>query len=325
MQDDQDTPPPVPPPLPLGMAPPPLPPRRGPARVAPLEYSRPNSGTAPETNTFYHQAAKAAWVAPLIALLLGCFTSQIREANASMGVAIGFVNVALIIGGFALAIVAFCGIKRYGPSGILAPAIVGLCINLFVLGSLGYFLYFARSRAVAKVAAARALAARPWVPFTSPQSSLRQRGWLGAVIDKSNVVITAVAMDDAHADTRALRGGLKTDASVIILSIDNRKGQSLAVLDTRNAQLVFSDGRNVSALDPTTVLHPPDLITLSPPFQVPAGGLTEGKMIFIPPDLDLSKLELIRMTLSGAPVDVPGRIYSAAEKTRLIQSGNQQP
>src|SRR3954470_1050706 len=179
MQDDQDTPPPVPPPLPLGMAPPPLPPRRAPARVAPLEYSRPNSGTAPATNTFYHQAAKAAWVAPLIALLLGCFTSQIRESNASMGVAISFVNIALIIGGFALAIVAFCGIKRYGPSGILAPAIVGLCINLFVLGSLGYFFYFARSRAVARVAAARALAARPWVPFTSPQSSLRQRGWVG--------------------------------------------------------------------------------------------------------------------------------------------------
>jgi hypothetical protein len=325
MQDDQDMPPPVPPPLPLGMAPPPLPPRRAPARVAPLEYSRPNSGIGPATNTFYHQAAKAAWVAPLIALLLGCLTSQIREANASMGVAIGFVNVALIVGGFALAIVAFCGIKRYGPSGILAPAIVGLCINLFVLGSLGYFLYFARSKAVAKVAAARALAARPVTPFSSPQSSLRQSGWLGAIVEKSGLVITVVAMDNSHGDTRALRGSFKTDASVIIMSIDNRKSQTPVVLDTRNAQLVFSDGNKVTALDPSVVLQPPDLMGLSPPFQVPAGALLEGKMLFIPPDLDLSKLQFIRMTLSGTQVEIPGRIFTAAEKNRLIQASQQQP
>jgi hypothetical protein len=265
-------------------------------------------------------------VAPLIALLLGCLTSQIRESNASMALTIGVVNILLIVGGFALAIVAFCGIKRYGPVGLLAPAIVGLCINLLFLGTMGYFIYFARSRAVAKVAAARALAARPWVPFTSPQSSLRQRGWVGVGgADGGNARITMFSMDDSHADARALRSGFKSDASVIILGIDNRNGQSQAVLDTRNAQLVFSDGRRVSALDPTVVLQPPDLVSLSPPFRVPPGGLVEGKMLFIPPDLDLSKLELIRMTLSGAPIDLPGRIYSAAEKTRLIQSGNQQP
>lgn len=325
MQDDQDMPPSVPPPLPLGMAPPPLPPRRAPARFAPLEYSRPNSGTSPATTTFYHQAAKAAWVAPLVAILLGCLTSQIREADRSMAVAIGFVNIALIIGGFALAIVAFCGIKRYGPAGLLAPAIVGLCINLLFIVSMGYFLYFARSKAVARVAAARALAARPVTPFSSPQSSLRQSGWLGAVVEKSGLVITVVAMDNSHGDARALRGSFKSDASVFIMSIDNRKSQTPVVLDTRNAQLVFSDGNKVTALDPAVVLQPPDLFTLSPPFRVPAGGLTEGKMLFIPPDLDLSKLELIRMTLSDRQVEIPGRTFTAAEKTRLIEASKQQP
>ena len=83
MQDDQETPPPLPP---LGMAPPPPPPMARPAmRVRPLEYGRPGGGGEEgATNTIYHQAAKAAWVAPLVALLLGCLSSTIREGNPTM-------------------------------------------------------------------------------------------------------------------------------------------------------------------------------------------------------------------------------------------------
>jgi hypothetical protein len=326
MQDDQDIPPPLPPPLPpLGMAPPPLPPSRpAPALVAPLEYSRPIPGYG-ATNTIFHQAAKAAWVAPLIAMLLGCLTSQVHQSAPPMRMILGVVYLLLILGGFALAIVAFCGIKRYGPVGILAPAIAGLIINLLFIGFIGYFVYFAQTKAVAKVAAARALAARPVTPFSSPQSSLRQNGWMGAVVDNGTLVITVVAMDNSHGDTKALRSSFKSDASVIILSIDNRKSQSPATLDTRNAQLVFSDGRKLSALDPSVILQPADLMSMSPPFQVPAGALLEGKMLFIPADLDLSKLQLIRMTLSGSQVEIPGRIFTAAEKNRLIAASQQQP
>ena len=317
MQDDQDMPPPLPP-QPLGITPPPLPGRRAPARVAPLEYSRPRASDQPG-NTFYHQAAKAAWVAPLVALLLGCLT---RNTDHSVSVAIGFVNIALIVGGFALAIVAFCGIKRYGPGGLLAPAIAGLCINLLFIVSMGYFLYFTRSKAVARVAAARALATRAWIPFSSPQSSLRQTGWLGVVVNK-DVLVSLVSMQDGHADTRAMRSGLKNDASIIIVAIDNRKGETTASLDTRNAQLVFSDGRKVAALDPLTIAYPADLPSLTPPFQVAPGGIVEGKMLFIPPDLDLTKLESVTLTLSGQQIEVPGHIYTAAEKTRLYQMGQQ--
>jgi hypothetical protein len=288
-------------------------------RVRPLEYGRP-AGREAATNTLYHQAAKAAWVAPLIAIMLGCLTSTIREANPTIAIVIGVTNGLIILAGFVMAIVAFLGVKRYGPAGIIAPAIVGLLINLVFIGGFASFFFYTRSRMVARTSAYRAAAARVVTPFSSPQSSLRQTGWLGAATFRpADVTITLVWMQDSHADTRAERSTLKNDASIIVVAINNREGVAPAVLDTRNAQLVFADGRNVRALDAAAVLHPADAASTSPPFIVAPGGLVEGKVIFIPPDLDLTKLELIRVTLSGTKVEIPGRIYTAEEKTRMIE------
>ena len=298
-------------------------------RVRPLEYGRPGGGGGEgATNTIYHQAAKAAWVAPLVALLLGCLGSTTREANPTMGIVIGVTNVLLILTGFVLAIVAFFGVKRYGTAGIIAPAIVGLIINMIVIAAIGMFFFSVRRAVATRTTAARALAARPMTPFSSPQSALRQTGWFGASIEPGGVTITLASMQDGHADTRALRAALRSDASLIIIAIDNRKSATPAILETRNAQLVFSDGRNVTALDPAAVAQPVDVASLAPPFRVEAGGLVEGKILFIPPDLDLTKLQLIRLTLSGTQIEVPGRIITASEKTRLVEAGQakqQQP
>jgi hypothetical protein len=328
MQDDQNTPPPPLPPL--GMTPPPPPMARPPIRVSPLEYGRPDGAGKGATNTLYHQAAKAAWVAPVVALALGCVSSTMRGANSNhtMAIVIGAVNGLLIIAGFVMAIVAFFGVKRYGAAGIVAPAIVGLIINLIFIGAAGALFFYGQRAVTARTTAARAVAARPMIPFSSPQSSLRQTGWFGAALQPGNVTITLVSMKDGHADTSALRSALKNDASLMIIAIDNRNGATPAILDTRNAQLVFADGRNVTSLDPATVAQPAEVAGLSPPFRVEPGGLVEGKILFIPPDLDLAKLQLIRLTLSGAQIEVPGRIFTADEKTRLVQGGQakqQQP
>jgi hypothetical protein len=234
---------------------------------------------------------------------------------------IGIVNLILIVGGFALGIVALCGVKRYGAAGIVAPAIVGLAINLLFIAGIGMYLVSARRLIPAPpTAAARALAARNITPFSSPQSALRQTGWLG-VSRTNGTVLSLIAMDDAHADTRAERAALAKDASIIVIVIDNRGGKTPAVLDTRNAQLVFSDGRVVAALDTAAVAPPGEAASMAPPFRVEAGGLFEGKILFIPPDLDLTKLKSIRATLSGSRIQIDGRIFTAAEKTQAIQVG----
>src|SRR5260221_7709900 len=179
MRSAQNTPHRPPPPSPpLGMTPPPL--SRPPIRVSPLEYGRP-AARETATNTLYHQAAKAAWVAPLIAILLGCVTSTVRDTNPTMAIVIGATNGLLILAGFVMAIVAFFGVKRYGPAGIIAPAIVGLLINLVFIGGVGSLFLYARRGLAARTTAARAAAARVFPPFNSPHSAPGQTGWLGAV------------------------------------------------------------------------------------------------------------------------------------------------
>ena len=130
--------------------PPPLSPRgnptgRGP--VHPLGYGRKRAGAAEATDrpSFFHQAAKASWVAPLVALLLGFCTLDFRRQpeNREAALVIGVVNVLLIVAGAGLAVAALFGVGKHGTAGILGPAIVGLVINGFLVFSL--FMLFNRS------------------------------------------------------------------------------------------------------------------------------------------------------------------------------------
>src|SRR5206468_2321039 len=98
------------------------------AGVQPLPYARPMPAYVSPGNTTFHQLAKASWVAPLIALCLGCFGNVASRGfgGAAGSILIGLVNIALILGGLTCGIIALCGVKRHGTSGILAPAIVGV-------------------------------------------------------------------------------------------------------------------------------------------------------------------------------------------------------
>jgi hypothetical protein len=129
--------------------PPPLPSRGNPSRsglVHPLGYGRKRPTAAEPTDrpSFFHQAAKASWVAPLVALLLGFCTLDFRRQpeNRDAALAIGIVNVLLIVAGAVLAVAALFGVGKHGTAGILGPAILGLIINGFLVFSL--FMLFNR-------------------------------------------------------------------------------------------------------------------------------------------------------------------------------------
>ena len=120
-------------------------PGRGPVHA--LGYGRKRSPAAEATDrpSFFHQAAKASWVAPLVALLLGFCTLDFRRqpGNKDAALAIGVVNVLLIVAGAGLAVAALFGVGKHGTAGILGPAILGLLINGFLVFSL--FMLFNRS------------------------------------------------------------------------------------------------------------------------------------------------------------------------------------
>lgn len=108
--------PPTPPPLPQ---PPPGP---SPGFAAPTAPGHP-----PIRQSFGEQAARFSLYVPLAAILLGCLSRGGDEAGVAM--AIGLMNLILIVAGFVLGIAALVSMLVYGRQRILARALVGVLVN----------------------------------------------------------------------------------------------------------------------------------------------------------------------------------------------------
>ncbi|MFT3789191.1 MAG: hypothetical protein QM770_23940 [Tepidisphaeraceae bacterium] len=81
------------------------------------------------------QAAKASWIAPIIAvvlnyLLVASNTGRKTRFELLLGAVISTVFYAI---GLFLSLYALMGVRAHGPVGIRTPAIVGLCINAVLL------------------------------------------------------------------------------------------------------------------------------------------------------------------------------------------------
>ncbi|MGD1276427.1 MAG: hypothetical protein ABR964_04290 [Tepidisphaeraceae bacterium] len=72
------------------------------------------------------QAAKASWLAPIIAVALNVFVpAETRQEKLTRGlISLGMYILGLIFGFIALA-----SMRRYGRGGILVPALIGVCVN----------------------------------------------------------------------------------------------------------------------------------------------------------------------------------------------------
>ena len=305
--------------------PPPLPPHGAPpVPVHQLAYGRaPKRSQDPRDRTFFHQAAKASWVAPLVALLLGFCTLDYRRQpdNRDSALIIGVVNVLLIAGGLVLAIVAFFGIKRHGSEGIVAPAIAGLVINgLLVVLALSLLPALNRARNTA----ARIAATPAPVPITSPNSVFRQTGWVGSG-SAGGLNIVLVSMPDDHGDTIILKNSFNTKAGVLVMTIDNRQNNQPVSVTTDGATLHFADGSTATALKTADVVQTVasgSSANFRPPYKVGAGEMVDGRVLFIRPNLELKNLYRIDLSVDGQTFQVPGRIMTAQEKTdRLNAAG----
>jgi hypothetical protein len=313
--------------------PPPLP-TTPPVPVAPLGYAQPIP-VVPRTDTIYHQAAKAAWVAPLIMFALSCLITGAMghndQDNRPVRLVQGVLSILLIVGGLACGIVAMCGIRRYGKSGILVPAIVGLLINgllvsLVGLGFVAGFRSAARARTVVVGGGAGSARVAP-APITSPQSALRQTGWMGVAATDTGCTVGGLAMAEPHRDTTALKSIFTTPCSIVVLWFDNRQGSGPVTVDTDGATLRMEDGTTVNALRTRDVLSTAKedraqfLAKNSPPYRVSPGVNMEGQFLFVPTGVDLSRATYLYLTVDGKPMAIPGRVFTAQEKTDALNRG----
>lgn len=88
----------------------------------------------PESKNRYQEMARASWLAPILAMVVNfmLIASQGGKVGASNKVQM-IVGPLFIVGGLCLGIIALFGIRKYGRREILAPAMIGVCMNLFLI------------------------------------------------------------------------------------------------------------------------------------------------------------------------------------------------
>jgi len=95
---------------------------------------------------FPHQAARGSWICPLLIIGMLMVGGHVGRSLGSP-VILELVALAMMCIGMVLAIIAFCGIPKYGARGLLAQAISGVLLNgLFLFIFVTNFLA-ARARA----------------------------------------------------------------------------------------------------------------------------------------------------------------------------------
>ena len=85
--------------------------------------------TGSERKAATHQAARASWMAPLLAFAIIFFARNIPNKTAIASLIIGGVAYLFYIVGFCCGVYALATMRRTGRSGVLAPAIIGLLIS----------------------------------------------------------------------------------------------------------------------------------------------------------------------------------------------------
>lgn len=81
------------------------------------------------STTATHQAARASWMAPLLAVIFVMFARNIPNKSAIASLIIGGVAYLFYIVGFCCAVYALATMRRTGRSGVLVPSIIGLLIS----------------------------------------------------------------------------------------------------------------------------------------------------------------------------------------------------
>ena len=287
----------------------------------------PLSPCSADKNTFFHQAARASFWAPIVALAIGLFTASQREKDPAMTMVIGVLNSLLIAGGLALAVIALIGMRKVGRQRILGYALAGLIINALVVVSMVIIWITVRDlrqKLDAKQAAAQVVADRK----AGEDSILGFPGWVGAGhVGAAELVICSINANSPMA--RVLNAELTSPVGLMVISVQN--GASSAVqIDCASVELVAAGQEPVRALtnDAFFAMFRKESqrwrSRYEDPRVVPPNSKIQDGIAAIPLQVDLAKIAFVRLRVDGQTVEIPGRILSVLEKQEAAKIGQTQ-
>lgn len=299
--------------------------RQLPMPVPPAE-SMPHQGTSrsPDKSTFFHQAARASFWAPIVALAIGLFTASQRDQDRSMAMFIGVLNSLMIVGGLVLAVIALIGMRKVGRRRILGYALAGLIINSLLVVSMVDIWRAAkdlRQKLDAKQAAAQAAVDHK----AGEDSFLSFPGWVGTThVGATEIVI--YSMDPNSPVGRLWNSELTSPVGLMLVSV--RNGASSPVqIDCGSVELVAAGQEPIRALTNDAFFamfrNEPQKVRsrFGDPRLVSRNSKMNDGITPIPLHTDFSKIAFARIRIDGQTVEIPGRLLSVLEKQQVLKIG----
>jgi hypothetical protein len=289
-------------------------------------YVPPPKRTAPASDKadWYQQAARASWMAPIIAILFNCMgragLSNQKDAGTAL-MAVSVINGLIIVLGFLFGAYALTGVKKRGPEGVLAPAIGGLILNALVIAlALGGI---NAARHTSKTVAAEKMKQQ------SEDVMLKYPGWFGAAKTDDGATIVIAQWSDEAPGTASMKDIFTADCTLISVIVDNTSSQPVTI-DPATLQLVLANGGKQQASTQILSTAKEDkekfLDRYGKPRTVPAGTRMNDGIAFLPPKADLSRVASASVIVNGTRITIPGRYYTADEKAQLLgRSKGKQP
>jgi hypothetical protein len=293
----------------------------------PGQYPPPLPQQAPRRNSFYDQAAKASWRAPILAFLFGFCTMSMRDKDRTAALIMGSANGLIILIGILATLVALYGGIVRRVKGVIVPAVIGLIVNgliIFAIVSV-FFAGFKLSQLKVQQARQQALAD---AERQGHDAAEKYPGWIGFIKLPGGATIGITEMNSDAPMSREIKSMFLMPCMILNLAADNSSGSAPVVLDPDSAEFHFNDGRVLKAIDTRSVFSTAHedrdkWMTKAGPRTAPARGKMVDGMLLLPDGTSLVDLTEIVINIDGRPLAIPGRYLSVAEKTDLMERARQ--
>ena len=282
------------------------------------------------SEAFYRNAAKAAWVAPLIAIAVNYANSpppkepHVRLVN-------GWICFGLILTGLVCGILALRGTATYRRASILVPAIIGVSFNGLVIIALLAVIHLAGKVSTASAAMRqqqqqqRLRAEMDEGAREGRQSITEYGGWVGRITTPS-AAIGVTSLDDRSPMARRILDDLPVSCSIVVIAARPAPSHDGVRLEPSSLTMELADGSTLHALDGRSILSrakdDPNgaLLRFNAACRADPTQNAYEALALIPAGTDLHDLRSVTLRVNGKPIKVPGRFMTAEERRTSLEN-----
>lgn len=161
---------------------------------------------------------------------------------------------------------------------------------------------------------------------TARSGMLTSSTWMGT-IELSGARIVLASLDPKAPQADLFREAIGMPVSMLQVVVDNTAGAGAFTMEPASARLYADDSLVTEALPSEKVLANVSREKeawqkkYSGNITTAAGQKCLDRLIFLPAGTDLSHVTRIDVTINGAPVSIPGRLYTAQEMKDMYEQG----